>query len=222
MQNVEQTIISQYGNSSIIVQLINNMNQYIDQTANIDAFLNYVWNVDTAQGFGLDIWGRIVGVTRNIPITNNNYFGFVTGSSPETSQPFNDGSFYTGAASTSTFTLADDPFRTLILAKALTNIVSCTAPAINQVLQNLFPGRGRCYVSDLGGMMMRYTFEFALQPWELSVIASGIALPRSAGVGAIAMVIPVTSTFGFQEAGASASPFGQGTFFNEGTILNVA
>lgn len=64
MQNVESTIISQYGNSATISQLIQNMNDYIDPSADIDNFYNYVFNIETAQGFGLDIWGRIVGVSR--------------------------------------------------------------------------------------------------------------------------------------------------------------
>ena len=68
MNNVEQTIISQYGNSATISQLIHNMNEYIDPEVNIWAFYNFVFNVQTAQGFGLDIWGRIVGLQggRNI------------------------------------------------------------------------------------------------------------------------------------------------------------
>jgi hypothetical protein len=66
MRNVEQTIISQYGNSATISTLIHNMNENIDPRADIDGFYNFIWNVDTAQGFGLDIWGRIVGVSRTL------------------------------------------------------------------------------------------------------------------------------------------------------------
>lgn len=73
MINVEQTIISQYGNSSTIGQLIQNMNENIDPRADIDNFFNYVFNIETAQGFGLDIWGRIVGVSREV-LTNPVYY----------------------------------------------------------------------------------------------------------------------------------------------------
>lgn len=66
MINIEQTVISQYGNSSTIGRLIQNMNDYIDPRTDIDNFYSFIWNVDTAQGFGLDIWGRIVGVERDI------------------------------------------------------------------------------------------------------------------------------------------------------------
>ncbi len=40
----------------------------IDPTADLNAFYDLVWNVATAQGWGLDVWGRIVGVTRNLNI----------------------------------------------------------------------------------------------------------------------------------------------------------
>lgn len=42
------------------------MNEYIKPDTDIDNFFSFIWNVDTAQGFGLDIWGRIVGVSREI------------------------------------------------------------------------------------------------------------------------------------------------------------
>src|ERR1035437_4723713 len=67
MNNVLQTVISAYGNSPTILALIESFNAAVDPAADLDAFLTHVWQVDTAQGFGLDIWGRVVGVSRIIP-----------------------------------------------------------------------------------------------------------------------------------------------------------
>ncbi len=72
MDNVENTIASQYATSPIITSLIDSMNAAIDPSRDIDNFYIWVWDVATAQGFGLDIWGRIVGVSRTlltIPVT---------------------------------------------------------------------------------------------------------------------------------------------------------
>lgn len=69
MKNLEQTIISQYGNSQTITGLIHKMNEWIKPDADIDNFYNLVWNVTTAQGFALDIWGRIVGINREVLTT---------------------------------------------------------------------------------------------------------------------------------------------------------
>lgn len=212
MIDVEQTIISQYGNSATITQLIRNMNSNIDPRADIDGFFDFVFNVDTAQGFGLDIWGRIVGVGRELQLPSDSlYFGFgeaVPGAYPFGEQPFYDGT----APATQTFILADDAYRQLILVKALANISAVNAKSLNQLLQNLFPGRGRCYVNDTGGMSLRYTFEFLLTSYEIAILTQSGAMPRPAGVSAT--LINVDSTpFGFSE-GAGA-PFGQAPFIQE-------
>jgi len=221
MQNVSQTIISQYANSPTLTQLISNMDAYIDPSADINAFYNFVWDIQTAQGFGLDIWGRIVNVSRALTIPASPlYFGFseaTPGSYPFGDEPFWDGS----PPVTQTYLLADSAYRTLIMVKALANISRPTAASINQLLQNLFAGRGRCYVNDMGNMQMRYTFEFALTSYEFAIMTQSEVMPRPAGVKAtlINVVLPV---FGFSEAGAaSAAPFGQAPFINE-SASNVA
>lgn len=216
MLNVEETIISQYGNSATITQLVRNMDQYIDPRADFDTFYDFVWNVETAQGFGLDIWGRIVNISRELQIPPaSTYFGFndaLPGSYPFNEQPFWDG--IPGA--TNTYRLADDAYRQLILVKALANISATNAPSLNQLLQNMFADRVRCYVNDLGGMTLRYTFEFLLTNYEFAIMTQSGALPRPAGVGAI-LITTDMPVFGFSEAGVgSAAPFGQAPFIQEG------
>lgn len=217
MIDVERTVISQYGNSATISRLIQNMNVYLDPRSDFDAFYDFVWNVDTAKGFGLDIWGRIVNVSRELRIEDDGqYFGFIEASPG--SFPFDDQPFYDETQSaTSTHSLSNDAYRKLILVKALSNISNTTAPAMNRLLQNLFEGRGRCYVNDTGNMTMRYTFEFALTKYEIAILTQSGALLRPAGVKAeiFATILPV---FGFSEAGIeSAAPFGQAPFISEGT-----
>ncbi|MFA4992758.1 MAG: DUF2612 domain-containing protein [Candidatus Omnitrophota bacterium] len=194
-----KTIISQYANSPTINRLIYNMSQYIDATVDIKNFYDYVWNVDTAQGFGLDIWGRIVDIKRQLEVdTNPEYAGFYTGANDW--QTMGSAPFYSGELSTQILTLSDRAYRTLIIAKALSNITITTAPAINQLLQNLFPGRGRSYVNDHGLMRMRYTFEFALLPFEIAIVNSLNILPHGAGVHV--SVLQITYPFlGFNEQG---------------------
>ena len=211
MQNVEQTIISQYGNSSIIGTLIDGFNQCVDPAADIDNFYNIVWNVETAQGFGLDIWGRIVGVSRVLFLPPSQlYFGFQT--SDTDSQPFNQAIFYVRGdplGSGGNVALGDDDYRTLIYVKALANISGCNAPTINQLLQNLFPGRGNPYMRDLLNMNIEYVFDFYLTPTEIAILTNSGALLRPAGVG-VSIVIELPTLLSFDEA--SGNPFGVGTF----------
>lgn len=220
MENVEQTIISQYANSATIVGLIQYMNQYLDSHANFDQFYDYVWNVETAQGFGLDILGRIVGINRIIQIPQAPlYLGFeeaLPGSFTFNSQPF-----YSGPAATQSFSLSDDAYRQLILLKALANISAMSAPAINQLLLNFFGSDSRAYVVDEGKMQLRYVFEFLLTPVQFAIITTSGALPHPAGVTVRVMSISLP-TFGFAEAGtASAAPFNQAPFLSSGAITNV-
>jgi hypothetical protein len=190
MNNVEQTVISQYGNSPTISQLIQNMNEYIDPEVNIWAFYNFVFNVQTAQGFGLDIWGRIVGLQGGRNILAN-----------------------------PVYVLDDTAFRSVILVKALSNISASTIPAINQLLTNWMTGRGRCYVTDPGGMQLIYVFEFPLQPFELVILQqSGIFL-RPAGVFANTF-INNRPFFGFKaETGTNTyTGFNQAPFVGDGAL----
>lgn len=212
MIDVEQTIISQYGNSATITQLVRNMNQYIDPRADFDEFYNFVWNVDTAQGFGLNIWGRIVNISRELQIPPDQlFFGF--NEALPGSYPFDEQPFYSGTpGATNTYSLGDEAYRKLILTKALANISATNAPSINQLLQNLFADRGRCYVNDLGNMQMRYTFEFLLTPYEFAIMTQSGALPRPAGVGAT-LINTDTPVFGFA---IDSAPFGQAPFIQEG------
>lgn len=217
MINVEQTIISQYANSATIVGLIGGFNECIDPRADIQAFFDFVWNVETAQGFGLDIWGKIVGIGREMPIPADiDYFGFDVVGGEYT--PMNEAPMYNGDPETAIFSLTDDAYRKLILAKALSNISRCTVPAINLLLNKIFPGRGPCYVADTGNMRMHYTFEFFLLPFERVIVDQLGVLPRPAGVELGETLIIVTSFFGFIEMGTYSTPFGESAFWPGGAI----
>jgi hypothetical protein len=209
--DVERTIISQYANSPTLVALIQNMNEYIDQRANLDAFFNAVWNVDTAVGFGLDIWGRIVGVSRLLQIPGNDpIVGFDNASFPKDWYPMSEGRFAIEGEVTTAYELPDDAYRVLILTKALANITATTAPALNQLLRNMFPGRGRAFVRDLGGMAMQFVFNFRLSTVEYAILTQSGALPHPAGVFFSVVVIP-GGLFGFQGY-TGARPFNFGVF----------
>lgn len=188
MENVRETIVSQYANSPTLVQLIESINAWIDPSINIDAFYNLVWDVDTARGVGLDIWGRIVGVGRVLQVPTGKYFGFDEATTAS-ADPFNQSPFYSGAVLTSNFALSDDGFRVLILAKAMSNICNGSIGAINQILLNLFPNRGKCYVTDGEDMTFTYTFEFVLSPLEFAIVSQSGALPKPAGVSASVVII---------------------------------
>jgi hypothetical protein len=198
------TVLSQYQNSPTLAQWIRNLNTYHDvgnsaqlgtldgsevlgtpggailtgRLSFIEQFIQGVWDLNTASGYGLDVLGRIVGVSRVLRIATTEYFGFAQ--MPE-SQPFSQGPFYAGQAVLSQYTLDDNGFRTLVRAKALANICDGSIPGINAVLSSLFPGRGNCYVQDNGDMSITYVFAFVPTLVERAIIYQSGVLPRPTG-----------------------------------------
>ena len=148
--DIWETVISQYANSPTLTTLVTNFADYIDPTANIAQFYDLVMNVDTAQGYGLDVWGRIVGIASllQVPVSDI-FFGYAEGR--PSWEGFNVAPFLAvWNPATQTYTLSDSAYRKLILAKALKNICDGSIPAINQILINLFcqPWRGNAYVTE--------------------------------------------------------------------------
>jgi len=203
MQNWRDTVLSQYANSPVLLSMLERLNDAIDPALAVNAWWQQLWNVDTAQGYGLDVWGRIVGITRYLTIpVDEDYFGFDDGSSPGTWTPFNDGVFYSGSAATQTYALSDSAYRGLILFKAFANIARTDIPSLNRLINVLFSGIqgiyvvngyvvdgyfssesvGRAYVEDLGGMVMRYRFEYTLSVYQQAIINTPGVLPHPAGV----------------------------------------
>lgn len=186
--DVWKTVLSQYANSPILTTLIGNIFDYLDQTANLEAFFDDIFNIESAQGHGLDVWGRILGVNRVLQVPAGEYFGYDE-ATPGV-QGYNQAPFYSGATTTSNVALSDAAYRPLLLTKAAANITDGSIPAINQILLSLFPSRGNCYVTDGQDMTMTYTFEFALSSLDLAIVEQSGALPKPVGVKATIVVNP--------------------------------
>lgn len=188
--DVWTTVISQYANSPVLTKLITSLADALDPTLDLQNFFDLIWNVDTAQGYGLDVWGRIVGVSRTIHVVSSGrYLGFEEGGDP-LYQPFNTAAFFSGQPITDNFNLADSAYRVLIFAKALANICDGSIKAINQLLLNLFPNRGNCFVRDNLDMSFTYVFKFVLTDVELAIVQNSGVLPKPTGVSVTVSVEP--------------------------------
>lgn len=181
----QKTVISQYAQSTALLALIEGFNDAIDPYDYFDSLYDKLWNIDTAVGYGLDVLGRIVGVSRIVTLPEapgDDYFGFqIDGSIGTGLEPFNQAPFYAGPLNQN-YALTDSDFRVLILVKALANISDCSIPTLNKILMTLFPNRGNAYVTDDGGMHMTLTFEFALAPVEITILQQTGVFSGPAGV----------------------------------------
>lgn len=207
MITVGETLISQYANSPVICRLIRRLDDCIDPRTDKQRFYDTVWNVSTAQGFGLDIWGAIVGIEREVMISaQDEYIGFAQGFTP-----FDSGVWSAGEGLERRYRLDDDTYRRVIMLKAMSNIIYATAPHINRLLREMFGSRGRAYFVKNGTMAARYVFEFYLLPVERAIIRQSDLLPRPCGVLLDFYEPEADKTFGYIEA--NLAPFGEGAFF---------
>lgn len=208
MRYPEDSIQSQYAASPKIRALIGGLNLRIDPGVDIDLFYEKIFNIYTAAGVGLDNWGEILGIGRLLKVTVSDVFGF-NGSNL---QPFDQGTFYYAGA-TDNYRLADEPYRELLLLKALANISAANAATLNLLLQRLF-GTQSAYVIEAGTMYLRFIFEFTPAPWQWSIFQTIGTLTTGAGVGYEYFALDPATTFGF--AGSGLQPFDQGVFIQSG------
>lgn len=187
MDSPADTILAQYAGSPKLRSLIETFNTTMDTGTFLDNFYDVIWNIETADTYGLDVWGKIVVVSRLLTVTpSEKFFGYdeATNETPviDDPQPFDQAPFYTGDQQTSTVSLTNDAYRKLIMLKAMANITDCTIPNMNKMLMYMFGSSGKAYVRNDGGMVMTYVFEFQLSTVELAIVQSSGALPSPAGV----------------------------------------
>lgn len=204
---IEKTIMSQYANSPRLMSIINGLWGALDPDKFTKDFYQLVMDIPGANTYGLDVWGRIVGIGRTVNFVNpaGEYLGFTDGF-----YPFNERPFSAPGSGTDTWELANDAYRELILLKALSNIAYATAPNINALMKAMF-GKP-CYCRIIGHMQMQYTFEFELTAYQRHLVYNTDILPRPCGVGISIATIDAGHTFGFD--GTSLQPLGQGVFYN--------
>ena len=190
-------IQSQYAASVRITDILQSCKDHILPDSDIALFFDCMYNAETAIGYGLDVWGEIVGVSRYI-------------------QSYED--------PTETITLDDEQFRKLVFIKAASNIMDSSLYSINYILKKLFPNY-TCYVQlpsvwqtdgdytyDTNPMEITFVFiNHRLDNVERSIFEYVGNLNRGAGVGWNLAEYVQDEIFGFR--GSNLQPFDNGIFF---------
>lgn len=170
------TVLSQYANSPVLLALVDYFAEWLEPTGRFDQFFQYIWDISTAKGFGLDVWGRILGVSRVLEVPEGVYLGFEQDAE---AKPFGFGILYSGGRSTDSVALTDTAYRLLLMAKAALNITDGSIPATNRILLALFDDG---YVRDNLDMTITYVFSRALTALETAIIYQSGAIPKPVGV----------------------------------------
>lgn len=152
-----------------------------------------VFNVDTANEFGLSIWARILNVPLTFEVEDTRSrpaFGFGVNH-----QNFENGNFSRGSAGELPLTIMQS--RLVIKLRYFQLTSRGAVPEINDFLKELFGDQGNVFVVDSLDMTFA-TYFFSFQPdSQLRLILERFdLLPRPAGVG-VRWQVQIRPSFGF-------------------------
>lgn len=176
-----EPVISQYAASPRILALLVKKAALLDPGKDLMLWYDGIFNPKTAQGVGLDIWGRIVGIGRMLAMQNTEFFGFAL----QMLENFDQAPFWSESLAQGQFRLSDEAYRFLVFYKAMANIGTGTMQAVNAMLNALFEEiheGGSCYVLETGPMEIRAVFDFYLTGYEQAMLYQYGLLGRPAGV----------------------------------------
>ena len=180
----------------------------ITPDADINEIYKKMVNPETAEGFGLDVWGRIVAIGREYIAVDEStkYLGInpPAGVVNPRLNSLNNAPFYRRVDGK--VRLADTAYRTNIFIKAMINIGTGTLASINEMLSFMFPDTKICCI-HVDTMVLRLVIQTRISAADKTALLQLPWLP--AGVG-LELYQVVTPTFGFK--GSGLMPFNQGTF----------
>ena len=210
--DIAETIQSQYATSRRMTQVINAFWDSINPKSDIDLLYKKLVNPRTAEGYGLDVWGRIVAIGRSYLAVDDDtpYFGFdpPEGVKNERLNSFGNAPFYKTIYGK--VELADTMYRTYVFLKALINISNSSLAGLNHMVKLLFPDAD-IQILHTGTMVLRVLILSPLSESDKAALDNLPWLP--AGVG-LEMYQVITPTFGF--AGTGLQNFCNGTFATYG------
>ena len=197
--------LSQYANSERYMGLFNNLCYLFNNSKTLEDWYRVVFNLKTASGYGLDIWGIILNQGRQISYEENGTIVNIFLGGEQTI----DGITYSAD-------YMENMYRMVLFLKALGYITNCTLASLNSLLQFYF--EKRVYVINYGTMAIRYVFEFYASKLEKAIFTTNI-LPRPTGVLANFEYMPLGEYFGFfvdglaQPTDQPFAPFDQKPFY---------
>jgi hypothetical protein len=205
--NLTQVILWQYNNSTTARALINSKQEWYTENETVfwNSWLIDVFNLVTADDFGLSVWAIILNVPLFLTIDaepdTGNFFGFNT--NPPTLEN-NYTNFFEGNFSNSgdSIALTTEEQRFILRLAYFKYITRGAIPEINTFLNYLcstsalVPEGETAYALEKFHMQMRYIFTFVLSYPLQQIIRQFDLLPRPAGVELEAVMINDT-TFGF-------------------------
>ncbi len=208
---IDKTIQSQYSASPNIKNVIKAFHNLIKIENDVNTLFKNMIDIDTAKGYGLDVWGRILALPRGYADVSDNqpYLGFkmLNDATDPRLDTFTNAPFYNQMA-TSNVLLSDDVYYTYLMLKALINISNGSLGSLNYMLKFLFKDRDISII-HVDNMVLRLVMFDKLSIAEKQALYNMDWLP----VGVELEIYQVdTDTFGFD--GQELQTFDNGNFAN--------
>lgn len=179
--DILQSLLWQYENAENLKGLAERQQEWfnVNQTQFFEQWFVNVFDLQTANDFGLVVWSIILGLPLFVEITpdntNKKIFGF-----EEFWENYDNGSYSSETQSNIVLTLEE---RRLVLQLRYFQLITRGAVTeINENLNRIFAPLGTLYVLDNLDMSMDYVFDFIPSANLLNVLVTFDLLPRPAAV----------------------------------------
>ena len=162
--DIETTIYLRYQNKPKIGVLLRTIN-WIDPKKDLDNLFNKVLNFQSIDigTFGLDLYGLLLNMNRNINIISQDYFGFQNSSL----KPFNVAPYYRGVLDVSSIkTMSNDSYKKLLSALFLSALYDGSLYQLNKMLQIIFNYADKICVVRNGLNTIKIVSNFELEDWQ--------------------------------------------------------
>lgn len=190
-----RALLWQYTSAENLQALVRQKQDWYNENQKLfwESWIRDVFDLRTANEFGLRVWAIILGqpLFFNKGPDNKPTWGF-----GEYYVNFERGNFssQTGA----NFQLSTASARILLRLRYYQLIGTCTVPAINRALKDVFAEYGDVHLADNLDMTQEYIFRFALPSDLVFLFANFDILPRPAGVESSYSVV-IEESWGFDE-----------------------
>lgn len=178
--NLMRALLWQYDNTVALKRIIQGEHDFIERVNCVfwDDYYRDVFDLSTANNFGLAVWSRILNLPLQIetdPQPDKVAFGF-----GPFRKNFNNGNF--GVTQSGIIGLTTQQRRIALQMRAFSLMMKPTVPNINLMLSRLFADLGPAWVVDNLDMTMTIFFQFSMPSWLNIIISELDVLPHPAGV----------------------------------------
>ncbi len=206
--DVMRALLWQYNEAARLEELVRQKQTWYDlnQTEFWDDWLVDVFDLRTANDFGLTVWAIILNfplvIASNGDDDDKPIWGF-----DQYRENFNNGNF----ASIASSSLTTEQKRLILRLRYFQLVTTGAVPEINAFLAYLFEPYGPAYVNDGYAMNARYVFDFPMDSAIQAVLSEFDLLPRPAAVRVDYVIIGDADGWGF---GAYHENFTNGNFYH--------